>query len=220
VKTNKTDDGQMVEWLNTPVLKTGRLARVSWVRIPLCPPIFPQMLKTTEHKMKNIIFAMTLMFSFIVNSAFAADAVDPLSSHKKIVEFAKSKMNKSVGGRDSIDLCYEALKYANAKSDYPKESTFGDVIDYKKTKIVPGDMIFFGKKTKFENDKTKEGYVFDEHAGIILSSNGNVIEMAHQDFANNRFVMTTKVDLSTLKTGDVTVYRPVPLPSEKEGEKK
>ncbi len=31
--------GEMAEWLNAPVLKTGVLERVSGVRIPLSPPI-------------------------------------------------------------------------------------------------------------------------------------------------------------------------------------
>jgi hypothetical protein len=31
--------GEMAEWLNAPVLKTGDLSRGPWVRIPLSPPL-------------------------------------------------------------------------------------------------------------------------------------------------------------------------------------
>jgi hypothetical protein len=38
LKTGVGEYGGMAEWLKAPVLKTGRIARFSWVRIPLPPP--------------------------------------------------------------------------------------------------------------------------------------------------------------------------------------
>ncbi len=36
---NHIKAGQMAEWLNAPVLKTGMGASPSRVRIPVCPPL-------------------------------------------------------------------------------------------------------------------------------------------------------------------------------------
>jgi hypothetical protein len=37
-KMRDCPDGRVAEWSKAPVLKTGRPARVSWVRIPPLPP--------------------------------------------------------------------------------------------------------------------------------------------------------------------------------------
>lgn len=50
LKTNKTVDGELVERLNTPVLKTGSPSRGSRVRIPRSPPFAKMAHKKIEKR--------------------------------------------------------------------------------------------------------------------------------------------------------------------------
>ena len=51
----KTSNGEMAEPLKAPVLKTGKGATLSWVRIPVSPPSFFIISKFPK-KFRNLVF--------------------------------------------------------------------------------------------------------------------------------------------------------------------
>ena len=61
-------NGEMAEWLKAPVLKTGKGATLSWVRIPVSPPLqskFSKFINYVQHK--RIIYIRNRFFIFNFN---------------------------------------------------------------------------------------------------------------------------------------------------------
>ncbi len=58
--------GQMAEWLNAPVLKTGMGASPSRVRIPVCPPFFSSLVRCFT-KPENKTVSMRVYFTALVS---------------------------------------------------------------------------------------------------------------------------------------------------------
>ena len=64
-------DGWVAEWLKAPVLKTGRRASVSWVRIPPHPPL---QYRTGHPRAKKSVWVS----GGFQESVFSASDFDPL----------------------------------------------------------------------------------------------------------------------------------------------
>ncbi|MGV6862669.1 MAG: hypothetical protein ACWA41_12935 [Putridiphycobacter sp.] len=155
--------------------------------------------------MKNIFpFIALLFFSFSYQQNSGEDLP---TTNQKIIEFCEKNFNKKIDRGECWDLAKFALDYANA--DWKAPYDFGTVIQTKKNKILPGDIMQFDNVV-FESETS---YVtFPLHTAIVYEvKSQDKIVMAHQNFNNNKTVQTFEIDLTSKTKGKITFYRPRPL---------
>ncbi|MBA3971791.1 MAG: CHAP domain-containing protein [Bacteroidetes bacterium] len=123
---------------------------------------------------------------------------------QKILSFCDLNKGKKVGKGECWDLAKEALNSSGATWKPPY--VFGKQLTKKET-VLPGDIIQFEKVTiKYPDGSWKE---LPHHTAIVYSV---VAEkkylMAEQNANGKRFVTFAEIDLSYVKKGTYTVYRP------------
>ena len=135
------------------------------------------------------------------------EKVPELDINDKIIEYVTTVTGKKVGRGECWDLAQEALDLYNA--DWKRPTEFGILLDPKKDKIRPGDIIqMFSLKLEFKN--RVEYFGMPKHTAIIykvISPNHFII--AHQNVAGKRYVMFAELDLKHVTKGNYYIYRPV-----------
>lgn len=142
-----------------------------------------------------------LFFLFALN---IAKAQEQTLVAKKIIAYCDTNKGKKVGKGECWDLAKEALNAAGAIWTPPYE--FGKELT-KRDFVLAGDIIQFEKvKIIYPDNAWKE---LPHHTAIIYKviSPGKYI-LAEQNTNGKRFVVFTEIDLSYIKKGKYTVYRP------------
>lgn len=123
---------------------------------------------------------------------------------KKILAFCDDHKGKKVGKGECWDLAKEALDKAEATWTPPYQ--FGKELK-KKEPVLAGDIIQFEKvKIEYPDGAWKE---FPHHTAIIYKTSGlNKFTIAEQNANGKKLVVFSEIDLSYVKKGKYTIYRP------------
>ena len=148
-------------------------------------------------------------FSFLILSVFLfafslSKAQEQTPVAKKIVAYCDSNKGKKVGKGECWDLAKEALDASGATWTSPY--VFGKELG-KKDPILAGDIIQFEKvKIVYPDGSWKE---LPHHTAIIYKViAGTKLMIAEQNANGKRFVVFSEIDLSYVKKGKYTIYRP------------
>jgi len=144
---------------------------------------------------------LVLLFLFVLPSLKAQEQ-NPVA--KKILAFCDLNKGKKVGKGECWDLAKEALNNAGATWTAPYD--FGKVLT-KKDIVLPGDIIQFEKvRIEYPDGAWKE---IPHHTAIIYKvAETNKYTIAEQNANGKRFVQLSEIDLSYIKKGKYTIYRP------------
>ena len=151
-------------------------------------------------KIRLFLFLISIFFF----SAFATNAQESSAVAKKILAFCDLNKGKKVGKGECWDLAKEALNSAGAKWTAPYD--FGKALT-KKDAVLPGDIIQFEKvRIEYPDGAWKE---IPHHTAIIYKvAETNKYTIAEQNANGKRFVLFSEIDLSYIKKGKYTIYRP------------
>jgi hypothetical protein len=137
---------------------------------------------------------------------------DPiLKINKKIINYVKKTIGKKVGRGECWDIAQAALDDLHA--NWKRVTDFGKKIDWKKEKVLPGDIIQF-RNVKIVT-KTKKGTRIEtigqpDHTAIVYSvKKKGVYEIAHQNIGGKRFMLIGTLNLTGNVTGKIDFYRPI-----------
>jgi len=142
-----------------------------------------------------------ILFAFFISPAKAQETS---AVSKKILAFCDANKGKKVGKGECWDLAKEALNSAEANWTPPyafgKELKKGDA-------ILAGDIIQFEKVTiEYPDGSWKQ---LPHHTAIVYKVfEGQKYIMAEQNANGKRFVIFSEIDLSYIKKGKFTVFRP------------
>lgn len=159
-------------------------------------------------RIRVIALVIVLSIIFTGNTFSQNDSIPPLN--KKVVEYVHSVMGTQVDRGECWDLANQALILINA--NWNKEYVYGNVVDYKKDEVFPGDIVHFKnvvvKQTKGLTTITE---TMEQHTAIIIKVYGKgIYELAHQNTGfSGRKVGTSPIDLNGVVKGKVIIYRPV-----------
>lgn len=144
------------------------------------------------------------IISFFLSSFQNVKAQETSALAKKILAFCDANKGKKVGKGECWDLAKEALNSAGATWTPPYE--FGKALT-KKDVVLPGDIIQFEKvRIEYPDGAWKE---IPHHTAIIYKvSETNKYTIAEQNANGKRFVQLSEIDLSYIKKGRYTIYRP------------
>ncbi len=144
---------------------------------------------------------LVILFLFAIQNVKAQEA-SPVA--KKILAFCDLNKGKKVGKGECWDLAKEALNAAGATWTPPY--VFGKELGKKET-LKAGDIIQFEKvKIEYPDGAWKE---LPHHTAIVYKViEGTKFTMAEQNANGKRFVIFSDIDLSYVKKGKYTVYRP------------
>ncbi len=144
------------------------------------------------------------LISFFLFFSFATNAQEPSAIAKKILAFCDLNKGKKVGKGECWDLAKEALN--NAGATWTPPYLFGKELG-KKEALKAGDIIQFEKvNVEYPDGSWKE---LPHHTAIVYNViAGTKFTMAEQNANGKRFVIFSEIDLSYVKKGKYTVYRP------------
>jgi hypothetical protein len=158
------------------------------------------------------VLAGVLVFGcglLLVRAAGAGDKDKELPTvNEQVLKFAESNFGKQVGNGECWTLADQALASAKAKrpgrNGY-KAYQFGRELKADETPL-PGDIVQF-EMAKFVS---KKGGVAEmlQHTAIVAKVTGAKFEVLHQNWNNSRDVSRFRFDLTDLKNGTVTFFRP------------
>ena len=145
-----------------------------------------------------------VLISFFLFSSLAVNAQESSAIAKKILAFCDLNKGKKVGKGECWDLAKEALNAAGATWAPPY--VFGKELGKKET-LKAGDIIQFENvKIEYPDGAWKE---LPHHTAIVYKViDGTKFTMAEQNANGKRFVIFSEIDLSYVKKGKYTVYRP------------
>ena len=145
-----------------------------------------------------------LLISIFVFAFSLSKAQEQTPVAKKIVAYCDSNKGKKVGKGECWDLAKEALDASGATWTSPY--VFGKELG-KKDPILAGDIIQFEKvKIVYPDGSWKE---LPHHTAIIYKViAGTKLMIAEQNANGKRFVVFSEIDLSYVKKGKYTIYRP------------
>ncbi len=156
--------------------------------------------------MKYFILALGILFTSAIGKE------EPLPpTNQKVLEYVNTVIGKKVGAGECWDLANEALTFAQAKWTFP--NTFGKPYDYKKSQIMPGDLIQLSNVTiESRKGNSVSTITMAKHTAIVYSVGENgKIKVAEQNFNNIRKIVLNDWNLPDVKKGKLQFYRPQPL---------
>ena len=154
-----------------------------------------------------------MKYSYLFILFFLSNAEIP-SLNQKIVSYVDTVIGKKVDRGECWDLAAAALDHAGAYLDRSNKKNiyvFGKEINPKKENVFPGDIV------QLENVKieyTKGNGIYTEsmahHTAIIYEVlEKDHYKIAHQNTSfSGKKVGISKLKMSYIKKGKVTVYRP------------
>jgi hypothetical protein len=148
---------------------------------------------------------------------------EPPPLNQKVLEFARERLGQKVGDGECFALAFEALRHAGARRPTPGP-VWGEPID-DVAEALPGDIVQFrdaefvirrtvGRRTTIRSRS------FPKHTAIVAAvkrtKGAVVLTVLHQnvgidgeDEAARKTVREWGLDMADLKSGTVTVYRPL-----------
>lgn len=127
----------------------------------------------------------------------------PVNAGKSIAAFCVARDGSRVGNGECWTLADEAFKAAGARRPGSDMRVWGRKIDYKREALKPGDVIEF-ESASF-SDGTMTG---SAHTAVVVGAGGfRGVRIAEQNWGK-KTVRIRELDLSTLRRGKVSVYRP------------
>jgi len=151
-----------------------------------------------------------ILFLFITPFSFGQDCDSIPEINKKIVKLAKKKIGKKVDRGECWDLAKYVLDETNAEWD--KFEVYGELINWKKDCIKPGDIIQFEKiKLEWEEGNATYNEEMKHHTAVVHKViSKDLILVLHQNTAEfGRKVGSSKLRLDAIKKGKLYIYRPV-----------
>jgi len=123
-----------------------------------------------------------------------------------IVVYSDGVIGESIGRGECWDFVAEALDVAGADWERPRD--FGRVLDWKNEDLQAGDVLYYRKSFFRSPDKKKSAYFF-KHFGLVYETGEDKsIKMVHQNYADNRTVHFSELNLNHLVSGTFEVFRP------------
>ncbi len=140
---------------------------------------------------------------------YQANAQNLPELNKKILAYTNSVIGTSVDRGECWDLANQALTSAGAKWDHAY--VYGKKLNLAKDTIFPGDLIHFQNVTlKYNKGTTQITESMKNHTAIVYKIvSVGTLEIAHQNTGfSGKNVGISELQLSTLKKGRITFYRP------------
>lgn len=161
--------------------------------------------------MRYLLTLPFLVLSLSLNAQFAEPCSEIPPLNKELLNVLRPYIGKQIDRGE----CWDAAKLALNKIDARWDGlyVFGRIVDSKKECIQPGDIV------QFENAEfrytTEDGFYFESfphHTAIVYEVNGpGNLQLLHQNTGQSgRKMGITSLDITYLKKGKVTIYRPVP----------
>lgn len=132
----------------------------------------------------------------------------------RIIEYVNTVIGKQVARGECWDLAAASLDYAGAYLDRSSQKSiyvFGKVINPKKDKIFPGDIVQI-ENVKIEYSKGNMIYTENmiHHTAIIYEVlDVDIYNIAHQNTSfSGKKVGISELNLRNIKKGELTFYRP------------
>jgi myosin tail region-interacting protein MTI1 len=146
-----------------------------------------------------IRFVFILFFA----TAFLNTSAQQEAVAKKVLAYCDANKGKKVGKGECWDLAKEALNSAGATWTPP--FAFGKTLG-KKEQLKAGDILQFEKvRIEYPDGAWKE---LPHHTAIVYAAEGTKLTIAEQNANGKRFVIFSEIDLSYVKKGKYTAYRP------------
>ncbi|MGB6221584.1 hypothetical protein [Haloferula sp.] len=121
----------------------------------------------------------------------------------KVVAFCESNLKQKVGNGECWTLADEAFKAAGAKRPAGESRVWGRLVNFEKEQIEPGDVVEF--RTAAISGYGKTG---PAHTSVVIEGGRRGrCKIAEQNWSGNKTVRTTEIDLGSLTSGEVFVYR-------------
>ena len=155
--------------------------------------------------MKKIILSTLFI---LIGLQFIAQELPELNA--KIIAFVNKNIGKKVGRGECWDLAQIPLDEYQA--DWDGQYKYGEKIDYKKDKVLPGDIIQFEKVIIKEQDENKFITTsLPHHTAIVYEVLGNgVFKIANQNTnTHGKKVSIDDLDTNYITKGKIQFYRPV-----------
>ncbi len=135
---------------------------------------------------------------------------DTPALNQKIIEFVKTKINKTVGRGECWDLAAQALNTTGA--DWDKGFGFGKEVRPGKDCIYPGDIIQFENVTmEYTRDNRLYKEKMKQHTAVIyeIKSAGDFVLADQNTTQNGRKVGLSPMSLQNITHGKYTIYQPI-----------
>lgn len=140
--------------------------------------------------------------------AYSQDSLPELN--KQVVEIVKTTIGKKVDRGECWDLANKVL--TELKADWDLKYKYGNLVNYKKEIVYPGDIIQFeGVKVKYKKGNATYTESMEHHTAVVYRViSPGVFELAHQNTGfSGRKVGLSTLDISTIMKGKMSIYRPV-----------
>jgi hypothetical protein len=123
---------------------------------------------------------------------------------RKVVNYCKENMGKQIGNGECWTLADEAFKACAIRRPGAEIRVWGRVVDPKKERPQPGDIVEF-RAVEF-SDGSKTG---PEHTAVIIKVQGRErFTVAQQNWGGHKTVRDQQMNIDRLKGGQVIIYRP------------
>ena len=121
----------------------------------------------------------------------------------KILAYCKSKMGQQVGNGECWTLADECFKACRLSRPGPDNYVWGRLLNLKKEKPQPGDILQCVKAT-FKNGATTA----PQHTAIVTGLEDGKVLVVHQNWGNSKLVQDFQFDPASLVSGELKFYRP------------
>lgn len=130
-------------------------------------------------------------------------AAEVVSSHT-LVQFCRSHRGKKVGDGECWALANEGFKATGRTRPGADLRVWGRPVAYRREAILPGDILEC-EKTSFADGST----VPTKHTAVVIQVYGGLrVRIAEQNSAGRYYVTERDLDLGTVRSGRIALYRP------------
>ncbi|MCB0769707.1 MAG: hypothetical protein KDC00_04800 [Flavobacteriales bacterium] len=130
--------------------------------------------------------------------------------NQRVVDFVNSRIGTKVGHGECWDLAAEALNTAGAKWD--GAYGFGDVVDWRKQEVLPGDIVQFENVfVEHRSDRMVMREQYGLHTAVVVEVKGQGdYVLAHQNVKPvGKKVGIAPLLMSEVRSGKLRFYRPL-----------
>ena len=156
--------------------------------------------------MRTVLTLLLVFFAFHSQAQQLPQDSIPLSEASlKMLEFTEAHMGKKVGNGICASFVNEAMGHATGRAWW----SAGRKIDLKREFIRPGDVLYMRWY------KGKRGRRTQSHVAVVTHVyEPHLVEVAHQNFNGQKFVVKSRYDLNQkIRDGRrVVIYRPEAAP--------
>lgn len=163
--------------------------------------------KSIHYKMKRSFILTSILILYVSSISLAQEKIPELN--KQILDYVKSVEGTKVDRGECWDLANQALIKIDA--DWDRQYVYGNLIDPKKDKVYPGDLIQFKNvKVRYTEGNVTYTELMAHHTAIVYKVLGKgVFEIAHQNTEfSGRKVGISKLNINHIVKGKIYFYRP------------